>query len=207
MTNRLVPGGAFWMDSLCVPNRRDVRKLAIGLMGDTYRNAAKVLVIDSGVRQCSTGTTVEQILLRIVTSGWMQRLWTLQEAVLAKELTFELSDGILPAGDLLHGTELWVKRVQSDLARVMYRLSMDASEFGFHDFANALRGRTTSRAEDEIHAIASLLHVDALKLVNLPPDERMMTLLSDIQHFPSSIIFKGGNKQLNQASAGHQELS
>ncbi|TFK78475.1 hypothetical protein K466DRAFT_657124 [Polyporus arcularius HHB13444] len=37
----LVPSGAFWVDSLCVPRKEDLRKKAIHLMAQTYRHAAK----------------------------------------------------------------------------------------------------------------------------------------------------------------------
>ncbi|KAL1938911.1 hypothetical protein VTO73DRAFT_11064 [Trametes versicolor] len=87
--------GAFWLDSLCVPGgRMDSRKQAIKLMAQTYRDAAKVLVIDEGIRSlCGPGVTVRDALYRISTSGWSRRVWTLQEGLLARELYFEFSHG------------------------------------------------------------------------------------------------------------------
>ncbi|OJT05010.1 hypothetical protein TRAPUB_4192 [Trametes pubescens] len=85
---------AFWMDSLCVPDHHSVRKRAIQLMERTYRDAAKVLVIDQCIRaQCSERKPWEENLFRIATSGWIRRVWTLQEGILARELYFEFQEG------------------------------------------------------------------------------------------------------------------
>ncbi|KAI0632924.1 hypothetical protein C8Q77DRAFT_1059205 [Trametes polyzona] len=86
--------GAFWMDSLCVPAVETLRKDAILLMGKTYRDSAKVLVVDECIRtQCSESKSWEENLFRIATSGWIRRVWTLQEAILARELYFEFIEG------------------------------------------------------------------------------------------------------------------
>lgn len=68
---QLLPeSGAFWMDSLCVPNANVSRKRAIMLMAKTYRDAAKVLVIDGCVRvACSLSDSWEENLFRLGTSG------------------------------------------------------------------------------------------------------------------------------------------
>lgn len=83
------------MDSLCVPGgRADLRRHAIKLMAQTYRDAAKVLVIDEGTRSlCGPGVTWQDALFRICTSGWSRRIWTLQEGLLARELYFEFKHG------------------------------------------------------------------------------------------------------------------
>ncbi|KAK0236550.1 hypothetical protein EDD85DRAFT_576878 [Armillaria nabsnona] len=101
IARRLIPSGAFWMDALCVPEKRDLRKRAIGLMAETYRNADAVLVIDSGIRSCSVFAPLEERLLHIISSGWMQRLWTLQEALLARKLIFEFADGFTTLDELI----------------------------------------------------------------------------------------------------------
>ncbi|KAK0497976.1 hypothetical protein EDD18DRAFT_1331051 [Armillaria luteobubalina] len=101
IVRRMIPSGAFWMDALCVPGKRDLRKRAIVLMAETYRNADTVLVIDSGIRSCSLSAPPEERLLHIISSGWMQRLWTLQEALLARQLVLEFADSFAALGDKL----------------------------------------------------------------------------------------------------------
>lgn len=95
LVQQLLPEtGAFWMDSLCVPDVESLRKDAIKLMSQTYRDSAKVLVIDDCIRsQCSERKTWEENLFRIATSGWVRRVWTLQEGLLARDLYFEFVEG------------------------------------------------------------------------------------------------------------------
>ena len=65
-------------------------------MAETHRSADGVLVLDAGIRTlCSSSRPLEENLLRITTAAWAQRVWTLQEALLAKALHFEFSDGEL----------------------------------------------------------------------------------------------------------------
>ncbi|OCH89430.1 hypothetical protein OBBRIDRAFT_835831 [Obba rivulosa] len=203
LTNQIVEGGALWMDSLCVPDIRDMRKRAIGLMGQTYKDAAAVLVIDSGIRSCSLNAPMEEKLLRILTSSWMQRLWTAQEALLARLLIFEFSDGLttiphimLPGRDdqldplqmYLSGELLQLLRLRGPGPRLGLR------SFGFGDVTSLLQVRTTSRMEDETLAIASLLNVDAFELVNQMPDRRMKTLFLLMKNIDSEVIFLDGPK-------------
>lgn len=62
-------------------------------MRKTYLEAAHVLVLDSSL-QCYDRrlTTVLEVLVGISNTGWMQRLWTLQEGVLANKLWFQFKD-------------------------------------------------------------------------------------------------------------------
>ncbi|KAI0955592.1 hypothetical protein AcV7_006218 [Taiwanofungus camphoratus] len=183
LTRQLLPMGTFWMDALCVPERKNMRKRAIGLMGQTYRDAAVVLVIDAGIRSCSLNASQEEKLLRVLTSAWMQRLWTLQEALLAQKLVFEFSDGLATIQELLPSGEDLLDVLKTSLAAEIFRLSKyrnygeDPAAFGLGDVARSLQWRTTSKLEDETLAIAGLLNVDAFELVNIPPEKRMARLL------------------------------
>uniref|UniRef100_A0A5K1K2L8 Protein kinase Ukc1p n=1 Tax=Ganoderma boninense TaxID=34458 RepID=A0A5K1K2L8_9APHY len=94
--------GAFWMDSLCVPREPTLRARALKLLPKTYKEAAKVLVVDASVRaQCAKDRPWEENLFRIVMSGWSRRLWTAQEGVVARRLLFEFSDGLVDVTDRL----------------------------------------------------------------------------------------------------------
>ena len=66
----LLPGKppAFWIDSLCIPKQHDLRKAAIRLMGDTYKNADRVLVLDASIR------VLAQIKRRLVRSPIKQKV-------------------------------------------------------------------------------------------------------------------------------------
>ncbi|KAI0670224.1 hypothetical protein C8Q78DRAFT_1035136 [Trametes maxima] len=208
--------GAFWMDSLCVPRRRDLRKRAIKLMAETYRNAAKVLVIDEGIRrECSVGASWVDNLLRIAISGWMRRVWTLQEGLLARELWFEFVEGAVDVeeqtgakrkleapsrSDLLSPQNPWTPSVQFPVpphglpfyvVPLLYlRVNKATRDIAFHEVLDQLYARTTSKIEDELLAVATLLpphiHVDAL-LVIAGPDFaqwRMRALFLQLREVP-----------------------
>lgn len=83
----------FWIDTICVPLSNDMRNMAIQLMARTYEGAGKVLVLDSSLTDPGVHSAPEELLMRIRCSSWMQRLWTLQEGMLADELYFLVGDG------------------------------------------------------------------------------------------------------------------
>ncbi|PIL29054.1 hypothetical protein GSI_09102 [Ganoderma sinense ZZ0214-1] len=94
--------GAFWIDSLCVPREPTLRSRALKLLRKTYKEAAKVLVLDASIRaQCTKEGPWEENLFRIVMSGWSRRLWTAQEGILARRLLFEFSNGLVDVTDHL----------------------------------------------------------------------------------------------------------
>ena len=76
----------FWMDTLCIPLEAEHRKLAIRRMAETYEKATQVLIIDSELRRVTFNDTPHfESFARIAASGWMRRVWTLQEGVLASK--------------------------------------------------------------------------------------------------------------------------
>lgn len=93
---------AFWIDTLCVPLTTQERKKAIQLMGETYRAADTVLVLDDWLVKTGFDGLSEHNLLKLKSCTWTQRLWTLQEGMLAKEysLYFQTSVGSISGDDL-----------------------------------------------------------------------------------------------------------
>ncbi|RPD69226.1 hypothetical protein L226DRAFT_425663, partial [Lentinus tigrinus ALCF2SS1-7] len=193
---QLEPRGAFWMDSLCIPRGHyrpvNLRKLAIKLMARTYKEAASVLVIDTGIQtQCSTSSTVSNYLFRISLSGWMHRVWTLQEGLLARRLYFEFGGGAIVDVEkilAIHKGVIQLSLPVSDAFLSAYIprgfISPEETErlvslFGYRrralssgisttleDAIVLLHNRSTSHEEDETIAIAGLfpgkVNVEAL---------------------------------------------
>ncbi|KAI0746901.1 hypothetical protein C8Q80DRAFT_1066456, partial [Daedaleopsis nitida] len=201
LTAVLVPHGAFWQDGLCVPSDRPMRKKAIALMAKTYAGADKVLVIDAGIRSlCANTTPLEEVLLRIATSGWMQRIWTLQEGLLAREMYFEFADGLIRAEALkdlptsaVHPLFLAFNPIVSALLEALLfvrgRGGEDRTKYTFPELLRLMHHRTTSKPEDETLAIAGLVGVDAGELVSLSTaEERMALFLQRVKHVPRSIV-------------------
>ncbi|KAI0690559.1 hypothetical protein C8T65DRAFT_834361 [Cerioporus squamosus] len=203
LAGTLIPGGAFWQDGLCVPQDKPLRRRAIGLMAETYAKAEKVLVIDAGIQsQCSRASSREECLLRIATSGWMQRIWTLQEGILARELFFEVADGLIDCthfdGAPYHAAGGMIPLLQycrRDDSTLTYRSRSLASrqvQCTVNDLIVLLRYRTTSHPEDEALAVAGLLGVDAGVLVKVEgQQERMKALLTRVGRLPRQLAVFG----------------
>ncbi|KAI0752514.1 hypothetical protein C8Q80DRAFT_1146525 [Daedaleopsis nitida] len=200
-TRALVPGGAFWQDGLCVPSVKALRRRAIALMVDTYANADKVVVIDHSIRtQCTLSTPKEECLLRIATSGWMQRIWTLQEGMLGRELVFEVADGLIdcthfdgyPYVTAIHLMPILRHRRRDDSTLAFERRLAHPPRCTLNDLITLLRYRTTSHPEDEPVAIAGLLGVDAGKLVCLEGrQKRMRALFLHLREVPRHLALFG----------------
>lgn len=76
---------------------------AIMNMRDVYAGAERMLVLDAELMAATAEGSYEEINMRIKCSKWM-RLWTLQEAVLAKRLLIQFAER---AHILGAGTTLW----------------------------------------------------------------------------------------------------
>ncbi|KAI0386348.1 hypothetical protein F5Y04DRAFT_243892 [Hypomontagnella monticulosa] len=83
----------FWMDTLCVPLESGVRNIAISRMTKTYAHSTSVLVLDKWLEDSTANTDSRESLIRIARSNWNQRLWTFQEAKLARDCRFQLYSG------------------------------------------------------------------------------------------------------------------
>ncbi|KAF5263356.1 hypothetical protein FOXYS1_5893 [Fusarium oxysporum] len=197
MASSLVESGAFWIDGLCVPKDSDLRNRAIGMMADTYREAKVVLVLDSGILATSSTMDRTEILLRVCMSHWMRRLWTFQEAVLAKDLHFKLSDAAVPIMSVVpEFKEQLVDPILTGLGFALAILAMRAQNqvFGVTDIARAIQWRSTSKMADETLAIAGLLNTSASMLASAAPSDRIRLLLLAIRKLPKSFPFLQGEK-------------
>ncbi|KAI0332565.1 hypothetical protein GY45DRAFT_456143 [Cubamyces sp. BRFM 1775] len=215
LAQRLLPEtGAFWMDSLCVPNVASLRHRAIKLMAETYRRAAKVLVIDDHVRtHCAENKPWTENLLRIASSAWLRRVWTLQEGLLARELYFEFSDGPVDVESRIVEPQSAVLETRNGVSlsgpilrpihfvhilafRGGRRLPGAAPDIPIAEIVGLLSARTTTKPEDELIAIASLLppHVKLDALLAEPDgpdlaDRRMRAFLLQMYNVPALLPF------------------
>ena len=95
LRGRTIP---FWLDTLCIPvgsEHKEYRRLAISLMYNTYVFAQDVLILDSELQKTPIPATSTETFLRVSVSGWMRRLWTLQESVLGRRLQVKFQDGFV----------------------------------------------------------------------------------------------------------------
>ena len=189
----------FWIDSLCVPYQHDFRKKAIMLMAKTYSLASGVIVLDCHVQNFSPTPCIEELLLTICGSGWMERLWTYQEAALARKLAFMTKDGLveldptpmrLPPASLPLPT-IWMYLVQQ-LEKLTKRPRARGQMIGV--VHSTLRWRNTSKDDDETLAIAGMLDVDVSDLLVLKGEERKAKFWKLLGMVPKSIIYLAGPK-------------
>ncbi|OCK73243.1 hypothetical protein K432DRAFT_9004 [Lepidopterella palustris CBS 459.81] len=108
-----------WIDAYCVPvipskrhgvmgngtaicdnlaeaitTAENLKSKAISLMTPTYAGAEAVLILDQEIQSTPSSVSVEEILARILVSGWKGRYWTQQEASLAMARSYQLKDSL-----------------------------------------------------------------------------------------------------------------
>lgn len=83
----------FWMDALAIPVKqpgsprdfKDLKLRAIRQIYHVFNMASRVVVIDKDLLKEKSNTSF-QVIIKALTSAWMQRLWTLQESYLSRRL-------------------------------------------------------------------------------------------------------------------------
>ncbi|KAF3920252.1 hypothetical protein AA313_de0207748 [Arthrobotrys entomopaga] len=197
----------FWLDTVCVPpdsaNLKDAQDMAIGLMRQTYEEAAAVLVLDSWLFGTSSlGKSDAELLLQIFCSSWTKRLWTYQEGALAKLLYFQFSDNyynvdeamerlLETADDIMNCTLLpsllelhhQIRRFKSLEFTIAHQLPAIAA---------ALNDRRTSVPSDEALCLGTLLNLDTLELAKADPETRMAKFWRMLPKVPETVLFEGG---------------
>ncbi|KUL83197.1 hypothetical protein ZTR_10009 [Talaromyces verruculosus] len=128
-----------WIDTLCIPHQRDVRSLAIQRIREVYLDAYRTMILDSEMRQVeSDSTPLVQLLLRVVyCSGWIRRLWTLQEGLAAKSRLYVLfSDKAINISTI--ADELLTKHDKDKLPVLQENLTFFAMSVWFSFFKNTI---------------------------------------------------------------------
>lgn len=194
------------------------KKPALTMVGKVYQKATYVLVLDS----CLLNWEFKHLsnletLTRIFCSKWMRRLWTLQEGILesndedtlADRLWFQFKGATVPLkwiwGSTLIslGDDITLDPLTADLFKQFRGL------VGFHGeeqdqsitlmaVHNALRYRLTSVPWDEALIISFLLRWDVQKILDIPKEQRMQTVWSQLAAnstaIPRNIIFNPGKR-------------
>lgn len=205
----------FWVDALCIPRDESLRKASIRSMAWIYRQADMVLVLDAGLQlELTEALDLEELVVKILTSDWNQRLWTLQEGALSKSLQFECKDSRVPVDTLLgcftptwdgYHTPIasWFEAL-GNLWRAVNadKPSKEAKGNGTFEenilplgmAINLLGNRSSSRLSDEPFAIAPLLGVDVNGLIDKVGDERMEKLFLDLHCISTRSVFSHSHK-------------
>ena len=157
-----------WLDTLCCPVDPEGKLLALAKMPEVYRNASQVLVLDSSLTEidCRRLQPIE-VLSRVFSSGWIFRLWTLNEANLALRLWIQFQDGIIELGQVFSAMSTMTKpetyHFTSELASEYGKLRIEDSKHTggkLWYLTEALRYRSVSEVSDEPICVGALLRLD-----------------------------------------------
>ncbi|KAJ4372383.1 hypothetical protein N0V83_004157 [Neocucurbitaria cava] len=181
----------FWIDTLLIPvqktqTHRDARRKAIHQIYNVFSKAKYTIVIDNGLNDMALDDKDYTVTaMRILASGWMRRLWTLQEAFLSRKLLFAFKSGgsdVRPLVDL-DDIEDWYDETDTELvsnlpataqsyynnllgpdrkARIHNLTSTNAVGL-IASVWRAAQWRTTSHVEHETLALATLLNLNLEK--------------------------------------------
>ena len=182
-----------WIDTLCCPSSAfpEGKINALAMMRETYQNAKAVLVLDAGLQSIdSQNMTSLEICSRVVTSGWMLRLWTFQEAALANTLWAQFQDQarnvdhFASDNSLPHKHDLF-RDLTADIFGAwvglrpntpMVNKALPHSGRLLDSIYVGVRRRVVSFASDEPLCIAALLGLPSRGIAELPAEERMTEL-------------------------------
>ncbi|KAJ5360553.1 Heterokaryon incompatibility [Penicillium concentricum] len=210
-----------WIDTLCIPHQSDVRSLAIQRIRDVYTSASRTLILDSGLMllDSSSSTKLEVCLRVLYYSGWIRRLWTLQEGLAAKnKLYVLLSDkavniGTIPDVLLNKADRGEIPICQDGVATTAVNAwywyfqyaTNYASLFDRYVLIGITQGkviartwfnvatRASSKDRDRATVLAGLLNLDLGKILEVKEaDDRMRTLYSMLDEFPQDVLFLDG---------------
>jgi hypothetical protein len=175
------------LDTLCCPAKDGPGKqMAIKKIRLVYQNAMHVLVLDAGLMSYrAMPLEVTEKIVRIFTSSWVRRLWTLQEGALAKSLHFQFADQSLSLRTLHEqllkmGLEMRHRSFYFDIANEFLRLAsffhfknLNVSRADLSVLGEALQYRGVSVASDEPLCIGTLMSLDLDLIVRVQPEDRM----------------------------------
>ena len=192
----------FWIDTICVPLCPELRRKAIMQMREVYAQAEIVLVLDSTLLRKSCSVSAEELKLRIFSSTWFRRMWTLQEGVLASKLLFQFSDGVVPLTDLVSVNPSYdiISATSNEKASALLSLkkmprSNPAERIAlFSSVVRLFCHRSTSQKADEPICLATLLGLDLEQVMSREVGQGLERLLLLQKEFSPTILFTSGPK-------------
>ena len=221
LRNRQTQRAVFWMDTLLIPvgeANAALRNTAIQSMALIYARAKNVLVLDAELQDISLhDLPLEQACAHVLSSSWMTRCWTLQEACLSGNWVVQFKDGIFDPYvakerayavrqkaikncgwndqvELIQESISWYDKMPGMRRLSVFSRSDDSELNNFVNTWNHLVGRSTSKVED-LHAIfANMLDLPAGEVIKLQYDQRMKAILSTQSILPLALLYSSSPK-------------
>lgn len=219
----------FWLDTLCIPcagvtavsqSIQRLREKAIRKITPVIVNAAATVVLDTEIEDIPS-EDVPELPAHILSSKWIQRIWTLEEGCLAKSCFF--ANGGLSCnptavvrgvrGAYVDGqgwledcsfresaiNRLWflvyriLQQSKRDLIYRNYPVLSHQDEFkNFVDVWNELRIRSASYPDDAVLVFAHLLDFRSAILSQHDKQERLPKLIKSCGQIPLSLLYNRG---------------
>jgi hypothetical protein len=188
----------FWMDAMCIPDNSELKGKSIALMDQIYSNATVVMALDSMLQTLSLeDLSYESLTLHILLSDWNRRLWTFQEAKLAKNLTIALNGGWISIRALYdalwdmindgHGSPV-------TLSCADQLVCLTEHTTGLFEWLPLLQFRSCSVSTDEPLVISVLTGLDIRSLVYEDGEGRMAKFWALLGRVPSGLLFHASPK-------------
>ena len=200
----------FWCDTLCCPaSPGEGKNRVLAQMKSIYEQATCVLVLDASLRPYKSEAMLpEEVCARIIASGWMRRLWTLQEGAVSADkgsLWFQFRDEAVnfrflwrEIVKMFHGNSSRKGLATNMIDRMGFLRSLFHSEADA-DLATidtAFKTRSVSVSSDEPLLIGTLLGLDVARILNGSDEtrtHRMWSLMpAAVDGIPKSIVFRLG---------------
>lgn len=188
----------FWMDTLCIPvgsQYRPTRRKAISQIASIFSRATRVVVMDADLEQTIAPRGVTDFALRFLSTGWMQRLWTLNEAVVAgdvfntERLSIRFLNGTMAFDELYRRRSLALFHPETTLRLHFPRATMAGMD-SLETLFQTPSFRSTSEVGDEPLCIASILNLDIASISAFDTaEDRMAHLYLSLGSLPTRILF------------------
>ncbi|KAG0651411.1 hypothetical protein D0Z07_1659 [Hyphodiscus hymeniophilus] len=199
-----------WLDTLCCPAKDgEGKQKAIEKIRLVYHQAKHVLVLDSGLMAYeSKAQGSHEKIVRIFTSGWVRRLWTLQEGALARSLYFQFADEAVSLSGLRkdfgeHANSVRHQILALDSMQEVWRIegffkrdqhSIEGDQPSLIVLDQALQFRSVTVASDEPLCIGTLMSLDLSAILAVEPKEERMQkvwelLAAEKGGIPALVIF------------------
>ncbi|MCJ1287549.1 hypothetical protein MMC26_006901 [Xylographa opegraphella] len=183
-----------WIDTISVPIKPEHNRIAISRLRKVYSEARWVLVLDRHLEQ--VGNHWLEMLLQVLASEWLTRLWTLQEGRLASALLFQFSHRAISVAELI-GTKLYdqdlfskIQRSLQDRITARFTKQQDPKR-QFRSLISDLSHRSVTVSGDEPICIATLLN---LKLEDYHPFPTMVDIYRSGVTLPLELLFVGNTR-------------
>jgi hypothetical protein len=184
-----------WIDALCIPSEPVHRNIAIEQMSSVYGHSAATIILDAGLQSKDlpeVTSSHSELCLRIATSIWNHRLWTMQECVLPRKNYIVFKNGICSMDDVAKNhseyTSLIASRASLSIFHLLYPETRQVPVHlgSLHSWAAR---RDCSRPSDEALALAPLLDLPVSPLTVLKDEERMAKFWLLVGRVPKDVIF------------------